>query len=166
MAVLPVFVEDWQHECCGDDFAVGDTVAWRLLLIGDPDGSWGWPDELLSEFHPTGRREFDGGEIVTVSGGLQIAVDPSAGAGAVVRGSLREEHHGGVPEDVRPVEGVVRRLRVVRQQHRRRGREWSPVAGAVELHDVAEMPGSFGGWAPEGREAWVAIGAVADLELA
>jgi hypothetical protein len=164
--VLPVLVESWQHECCGEDFAVGDTVAWRLLLAGHLEGELGWPEELLVEFAAGGRRESGDLLIVTVEGGVQLAVDPSAVlGGAVVRGGLVEEHHGGVPDEVRPVEGVVRRLRVVRQRHRReRGREWAPVAGAVELYDVTEMPGAFRSFDPKAREGWTELGAVADLE--
>jgi hypothetical protein len=32
-----VFVQDWQYECCGDDFAVGDEVAWTTRR---PDVDW------------------------------------------------------------------------------------------------------------------------------
>ena len=31
---LTVWVEDWQHECCGDPFGIGSTVRWTL---GEPD---------------------------------------------------------------------------------------------------------------------------------
>ena len=30
--VVPVVVEGWQYECCGEPPAVGDRVAWRLVL--------------------------------------------------------------------------------------------------------------------------------------
>ena len=32
-----MFVQDWQYECCGDDFAVGDEVAWTTR---QPDTDW------------------------------------------------------------------------------------------------------------------------------
>jgi hypothetical protein len=167
MPVFPVFVEDWQHECCGEPFGVGDTVAWRLGLGHDPDGMWGWPDEMLVELRPTGRRESGEQYIVTLASGLQVAVGRSAVTeGGVVRGTLTEDHHGVVPDEVRPVEGVVRRLRVVRQRKRRHDRSWTPVAGAVELRDVRTMPDAFESFDPEARESWTELGALADLEVA
>ena len=30
-----VFVETWQHECCGEPFAVGDTVTWPLVPVSE-----------------------------------------------------------------------------------------------------------------------------------
>lgn len=35
MAGMTVFYEDWQMECCGRPFAVGDEVAWPLVAV-DP----------------------------------------------------------------------------------------------------------------------------------
>ncbi|MEU2440100.1 DUF6578 domain-containing protein [Streptomyces rubradiris] len=37
MAGVRVFYEDWQMECCGRPFAVGDEVAWRLVAVDDGD---------------------------------------------------------------------------------------------------------------------------------
>ncbi|WP_316776605.1 DUF6578 domain-containing protein [Streptomyces sasae] len=34
MPLLKVFYEDWQMECCGTPFAVGDEVAWKLVAYG------------------------------------------------------------------------------------------------------------------------------------
>ena len=146
---------------------MGDTVRWRLMLAADPDGRWGWPDELSVELLPTGRRESGELQIVTLADGLQVAVDPSSAApgGGVLRGTLTEEHHGGVPDEVRPVEGAVRRLRVLRQRHRLKDRTWEPVAGAVELREVKEMPQGFGGMDASARESWIELGAVAELEV-
>lgn len=31
-----LYVEDWQHECCGEAFAVGDVVVWPLRDDHDP----------------------------------------------------------------------------------------------------------------------------------
>jgi hypothetical protein len=91
-----------------------------------------------------------------------VAVGRSAVTeGGVVRGTLTEDHHGVVPDEVRPVEGVVRRLRVVRQRKRRHDRSWTPVAGAVELRDVRTMPDAFESFDPEARESWTELGALA-----
>ncbi|MEU2058983.1 DUF6578 domain-containing protein [Streptomyces sp. NPDC013455] len=44
MARTRVFYEDWQLQCCGTPFAVGDEVAWRLVAVDGrepPDGHHG-----------------------------------------------------------------------------------------------------------------------------
>ncbi|MFD6227787.1 DUF6578 domain-containing protein [Streptomyces sp. NPDC060232] len=33
---LTVWVDDWQMQCCGEDFAPGDVVSWQLLRA-DPE---------------------------------------------------------------------------------------------------------------------------------
>ncbi len=43
MALAVVWYSAWQMECCGDDFAVGDTVRWHLDDAPDPD----WYDAAL-----------------------------------------------------------------------------------------------------------------------
>ena len=32
--MLRVWVEQWQHECCGEPFAVGDAVSWPVVPLG------------------------------------------------------------------------------------------------------------------------------------
>lgn len=60
MALAVVWYSAWQMECCGDDFAVGDTVSWHLDDAPDPD----WYEAALGpeiaqrithaeEHHPT-----------------------------------------------------------------------------------------------------------------
>ncbi|MGW1132369.1 DUF6578 domain-containing protein [Streptomyces griseoluteus] len=34
--MLTIWVDDWQMQCCGQDFAVGDVVSWTLLEA-DPE---------------------------------------------------------------------------------------------------------------------------------
>ncbi|MET9085815.1 DUF6578 domain-containing protein [Streptomyces sp. NPDC004237] len=34
MPLLKVFYEDWQMECCGTPFGVGDEVNWKLVAYG------------------------------------------------------------------------------------------------------------------------------------
>ncbi|WP_130337701.1 DUF6578 domain-containing protein [Streptomyces sp. BK022] len=34
--MLTVWVDDWQMQCCGEDFAVGDVVSWTLIEA-DPE---------------------------------------------------------------------------------------------------------------------------------
>ena len=32
--MLRVWIEQWQHECCGEAFAVGDVVSWPVVPLG------------------------------------------------------------------------------------------------------------------------------------
>lgn len=47
MPVWPVLVQDWQHECCGDPFSVGDEVAWTLVFLDELAVST--PEEMVVE---------------------------------------------------------------------------------------------------------------------
>ncbi|MET8771453.1 DUF6578 domain-containing protein [Streptomyces sp. NPDC004658] len=38
---MRVYYADWQMECCGTPFAVGDEVAWRLVPAGEEDARYG-----------------------------------------------------------------------------------------------------------------------------
>ena len=42
MARMRVFYGDWQMECCGTPFHVGDEVGWRLVTVDerDPQGEY------------------------------------------------------------------------------------------------------------------------------
>ncbi|MFD9091965.1 DUF6578 domain-containing protein [Streptomyces collinus] len=37
MALMRVFYEDWQMECCGSPFGVGEEVAWKLVAYDGKD---------------------------------------------------------------------------------------------------------------------------------
>ncbi|MFH9083488.1 DUF6578 domain-containing protein [Streptomyces sp. NPDC017673] len=41
MPRIRVYYADWQMECCGRPFAVGDEVAWRLVPAGEEDDCYG-----------------------------------------------------------------------------------------------------------------------------
>ena len=41
-AMNRIYVEHWQHECCGDPFAVGDEVVWPLRYDHDRDRLSRW----------------------------------------------------------------------------------------------------------------------------
>lgn len=34
---LTIWVDDWQIQCCGENFAPGDTVTWHLLEVAPED---------------------------------------------------------------------------------------------------------------------------------
>jgi hypothetical protein len=81
----------------------------------------------------------------------------------VVRGTLIEEHHGGVPANLPEVRGTVRRLRLVSQRFRLAGRSLIPIPGAVRFRDVDRMPDTFAAPDPhdDAPEQWREIGALA-----
>jgi hypothetical protein len=106
-------------------------------------------------------------QVISTSDGPEVVVGPLAADDVTVRGSLIEEHHGGVPEDLRPADGVVRALKVVSQRFRLSGRALTPIPGAVRFREVDRMPNAFthpdpDEMAPEQR---LEIGALVELEL-
>jgi hypothetical protein len=56
---MRVFYEDWQMECCGTPFAVGDEVAWPLVAYdaGDIRQGWGYGAGARVERHGGGPDE-------------------------------------------------------------------------------------------------------------
>lgn len=44
--MLRAWYEDWQMECCGTPFSVGDEISWKLeTMDGDHVARGGWQDE-------------------------------------------------------------------------------------------------------------------------
>ncbi len=33
--IIPIWMEDWEHECCGPEVKIGDRVAWRVYAYVD-----------------------------------------------------------------------------------------------------------------------------------
>lgn len=111
MAVWPVYVEEWQQRCCGEEFVVGDRVSWRLRL----EPNW-------SGFEAVEVDLGDGGDDEAHVGGLHARWE---GPGRSRRGVLVEEHHDR-PAASTATEGVVRRVRIVRRSF-----AWSERHGAM-----------------------------------
>ncbi|MFI2435699.1 DUF6578 domain-containing protein [Streptomyces sp. NPDC018693] len=54
MGLRQVFYADWQMECCGTPFSVGDEVSWPLRVAAADDvlgGGWPDPGLLMVERH-------------------------------------------------------------------------------------------------------------------
>lgn len=47
-----MWVDAWQYQCCGDDFALGETVRWALVRA---DG--GHLESLLGKDYPDWKTE-------------------------------------------------------------------------------------------------------------
>ncbi|MDQ6914606.1 MAG: hypothetical protein M3155_02195 [Actinomycetota bacterium] len=163
-------VQDWQIDCCGDRFAVGDEVEWTLMLAPE-DSSWDWPPEIAVELEPTEQREArhelgEWGRIVTVAGTEVAVPDYGDASQQRLRGILIEDHHGTVPDDLVATCGVVRRIRVVRQEFHSTGHQAGcQISGTVALRDVDRVPDAFLDRRPADGPHLVEVGVLADLEL-
>jgi hypothetical protein len=172
VSTWPVFVEHWQLECCGDAFALGDEVAWTLVLATDR-GSAISPEMLVeAAIELGGHATTDGGTtgaIVHVAGEFDawLAGDPTVVGAGKARGVLVEEHHGDVPAALVPVRGVVRRIRLVTEDFRNvSDRTWEHVAGTATYEDLERSPRGFGsGLDSDGPVRRGRTGLLVDLEL-
>ncbi len=108
-----MYVQRWQLECCGTPFGVGDEVAWSLTLRPDMPGFEAVEVTLdgatVVRVHASGAgRE----EVELHLGGVRAWWDGPVGTR---RGVLAEERHD-QPAAKTATEGVVRRIRTVRQR--------------------------------------------------
>ncbi|MEU7579136.1 DUF6578 domain-containing protein [Streptomyces sp. NPDC041068] len=144
MTLWNVMYQDWQMECCGEPFGVGDEVAWQLLVDEAVCGDAAWTGELAEI---SGAVESAGGGPVVRTGGVTV---PWTGGGrswpprAVLTGLLSVERHGGKwPRTV----GRVRTVHVVSQGFA----DGLPVAGERWLRGVPACPKWFEWGEPDGR---------------
>ncbi|HEY0240274.1 MAG TPA: DUF6578 domain-containing protein [Friedmanniella sp.] len=151
--VVPVVVEGWQYECCGEPPAVGLRVSWRLHL--DPDG-WSAaavdlpvsvesvPPEALVEWRALGNRVGAAPALLRHRGLTVYLPDHGLLDGGRARGILREDHHVDVPLGVPVTDGTITRVRLVSREYRARSRlTLVPVSGTEELVEVGTAPASL-----------------------
>jgi len=152
--VWAVLVKAWEWECCGEPFAVGDAVAWKLLV--DPRRDEELPAAaLVPDATAPGAHEGQPGHVLRC--GALTAWAP--GEEVPRRGLLVADRHGEVPDDLPATGGTVRAIRVVAHEVRP-----SPaVPGSLErvprttvLRAVRVLPAAF---------ASVERGALVDLEV-
>lgn len=152
MGLWHVYYEDWQMECCGTPFSVGDEVGWPLLLL-DPDTvlGGGWHDQLTEVAGPV--EHVGGVRMVREETGLPVALgadpdaeeDRRAGPGGRTRpaGLLSVERHGATwPE----ASGRVRAVQVLTQAWAETtpgSHSYEPVAGERGLRLVDRCPKWF-----------------------
>ncbi|MEV5439499.1 DUF6578 domain-containing protein [Streptomyces sp. NPDC052682] len=154
MGLWHVFYEDWQMECCGRSFSVGEEVRWPVLLDDADDVlGGGWDDALTS-----------------IAGPAVVRLEVPAGDGSRHAGLLRVERHGDTWPELR---GRVRAVQVVIQAYDRTppgSSCWQPVPGQRRLRPVERCPKWFSAPAPEapaagGERRWSQAGAMATLEV-
>ncbi len=163
---VTVWVDGWQHDCCGPDLVVGDAVerrlsldseAERLALLGDAAPAAEGLDLLDLGPLPATWPEV-GGRLLGL-GGVRAFVreEPLRPVGAVAHRArlLLDERHDGVPPSTPTTAGTVRSVRLVRQavRHDPVRREAWPVPGDVQvehLHAMEGFPASRAGREPAG----------------
>ena len=147
----PVLVDDWQFECCGEPFAVGDEVSWTLELI---DGSR-YPeafrvslvgDVVDLELDDVATRMPGMSRRALRRGPLTVAV----GSGSPpYSGVLHEEHHDRVPRSLPATRGVVTSLGVCVERFTIQGVMWTAIPGSATTLDVERTPDGFRTGTPE-----------------
>lgn len=169
---LPVFVDSWQIECCGERFCVGDAVAWQLLFLPVDGLKNDWRPDALIDMAPTAWREtreagsgwvFD---CATLGTGIEVALRQRPPRPDRLRGLLYEEHHGGVPESLPATHATVRRIRLATRPVHFVGTVAHPV-GPLGLADVQRVPVRFNAEARGTMKdgAWIyAEGVLAEIE--
>ncbi|MCF1648091.1 DUF6578 domain-containing protein [Streptomyces indiaensis] len=166
--------EDWQVECCGTPFSVGDEVSWPLLLEdADRVFGGGWHDQLSKVCGPV--EDVGGVRVVREETGLTAAlgVDPDEDEdrrplpGERIRsvGLLSVERHGARwPE----AGGRVRAVQVLTQAYRETApgsRTWEPVAGERRLRLVERCPKRFTEGPREQGRQWRESGVLVTLDV-
>ncbi|WP_274557769.1 DUF6578 domain-containing protein [Streptomyces spiramyceticus] len=140
MAVWKIKYDDWQMECCGEPFSVGDEVRWQLALRTPEEGAdaatWG---DSFSELEPAGSGLVRGpGATALWTSGERIPARPV--------GLLTVEAHGPGPHDVPETVGTVRSIQVVTEGYAEThagSRTYAPVAGERWLREVDTCPKWF-----------------------
>jgi len=160
MGLWNVFYANWQMECCGTPFSVGDEVSWPLLL---DDGYDDWTNELSKIAGPVEvLRDEEDGEDGEGDGGVIRALRTDDGVTAALNGDLAdgsgldpdqwvrrvglltvERHSAEWPETV----GRVRAIHLVHQVYEETGpgsRSFRQVPGERSLEAVDNCPKWFG----------------------
>ncbi|MFF3410671.1 DUF6578 domain-containing protein [Streptomyces sp. NPDC002742] len=163
-----VFYADWQMECCGTPFSVGDEVSWPLLL-GDADDvlGGGWSEELSEIAATVEPVSYEDGVIrmLRADDGLIVALPGDSGdpgeLGELGKGGGNvdtgwdadaggdvDEHGDGAGTG--PGRRVGRTGLLTVERH---GAQWSETTGTVRtIHvvhqDLAETVTGSRGWGP------------------
>lgn len=160
MGLWHVFYEDWQMECCGTPFSVGDEVGWPLLLSnGGLVLGGGWHDQLTKVVGPVrdGVLRDENGLVVAVQG--RRARDSDR-----VVGLLTVETCGA---DLPEVRGRVRAVQVLTQGYVQPldSETWWPVAAERRLRAVERCPKRFADREPVDGYRHMDAGVMVTLEV-
>ncbi|KUO23072.1 DUF6578 domain-containing protein [Streptomyces dysideae] len=143
MGLWHVFYEDWQMECCGTPFSVGDEVSWPMMIV-DADAvlGGGWHDQLTKVVGVV--EDWDGVRIVRDKTGLMVAL-----------GGRDEDDDEGEADGPR-LGDPIRRVGLLSVETH--GAEWPEVAGrvrAVQVLTQGYAEGTSAAWEPVPGERWL-----------
>lgn len=152
--VVPVFVADWEMECCGRPFSMGTKVRWHLQFLYEDEMS-APPEALLPVDSPVSRAV------------AAAARDTKPDHVATPRGALFATWHGIWDTPSRPpVPGIVRRIRLVRQSTLREGRHVTVLPEGARLTELTSSRGHFStGLMRTPEETWAETGLLVDLSM-
>ena len=141
---VEIMVADWEIECCAPPPVLGGRSQWKLEFI--PTSEQPAREHLWrATHHPGGGVVLDRDGIVAVWNCPETPA-PSPGIHTLT-GYLAGTVHGGVvPEDLAPVGGHVRRIRMasyVFAPDEVEPRMFRTVPGSLELREVGECPRWF-----------------------
>jgi hypothetical protein len=166
--VVKVLVEGWQYECCGVAPAVGQRVAWRLVLrdedwpavaldlpVGGPVTVAPLDPALVEEWRGLGNDPGRDPAVVRTDG-LTVLVPDARALGDRVRGVLQEDHHVDVPTGLAATTGTVERVWLVSRELRHQGvRGLARIPRTQELVEVPAAPASLPHeGSPDGALVW------------
>lgn len=130
MALL--FLESWQHECCGDPFEVGDAVAWPVAPV-EAEGLVPLLGAALGrQVHLSVERHGD--EVGTLGGTVRSV------RAVFHRFEPVREHPDGTYRRGLPGSGQLRHVRRTRQGERLDDLEWAGYL--VEVAVDVQAPGA------------------------
>lgn len=152
MDSLPVFVADWEMQCCGEPFSIGTEVVWRLDFLFEDEMSV--PAEaLLPPDSP-----------VTAAASAGVA-DPGLtdGLGGVLAATW---HSSDVGRSRAPVAGTVCRIRLVRQFIVQEDNGRTVVRAGAQLTELTASRDRFAvGPATTREDSWEETGLLVDLAM-
>lgn len=158
--VIPVLLDDWQLECCGNPPKVGQRASWqlnwtpeygrmlrtdlslsaRVTALPDPgeDAWFSLPDPI----DPSARESIPA---LATAGGVTVFVEaPKPPPEHVtLTGVLHEDHHVGVPPEMSTTTGTIQALWLVSWEYEERADAWYPIRESARLHQVDRVPRWF-----------------------
>lgn len=161
-----VLVDDWQFECCGAPFTIGDAVSWTLELIDGtcyPEAFQVTLDGHLVELDPGPPFGPEGISRAVRSGQLTAAVR-SAGD-PPFSGVLHEDHHDELPDSLPPTRGLVTSIAVRTERFTIEGRTWTPIPGSATTRAVQRTPETFDSGTSSGTTGQCETGLVVGLRV-
>lgn len=137
--VIEVVVDSWEIECCAPPPVVGEQSSWRPLFIPSDDHPFAAEHRWTVVPHVPAARLYRAG--VTAAWGNAPVAPPEPGE-HVLRGFVYGAAHV-FPEDLPPLTGRVRRVRVISEEFSADAQPLQRMPGSLRTHEVDASPRSF-----------------------